>query len=131
VSGSRVVDHSPLTQLMTVLPVSALFMTFVFLATQRVALEGDNRVLVAAAHSVRIARMTYGPLLLLTLAEPAVAAAGAFAVPGKHAPVARVALVATVTVVVAAAVKVVVMAVANEVYVTGPRVDLPVADPVS
>jgi hypothetical protein len=130
VSGGRVVDYSPDAQLVAVLPVSAVFLAFVFVATQRVGLEGDPRVLVAAAHSVRVARTAYGPLLLLALAEPAVAAAGSLAVPDKHAPLARVLLVGAVTILVAAAVKVVVTAVANEVYLTGPRLDLPVADPV-
>lgn len=127
-SGGRVGDYSATAQLVAVLPVSSVFTAFVFLAAQRVALEGDPRVLVAAAHSVRIARTAYGPLFLLTIAEPLVAAAGSFALPGEHPPAGRVAVVGAVTLLVAAAVKVVVTAAANELYVTGPRLDLPVPD---
>lgn len=126
-SGGKVSDYGPSAQLVTVLPVSALFMAFVILATQRVGLEGDTRVLVAAAHSVRIAREAYGTVLLLALAEPVVAAAGALLVPEKHPPLGKVVAVGVGTVVLAAFVKVVVTAVANEVYLTGPRLDLPVA----
>lgn len=128
-SGGRVVDYSPTAQLIAVLPISALFLAFVFLATQRVALEGDPRVLVAAAHSVRIARAAYGPLLLLTAAEPVIAALGAVAMPEEHPPVTHVVVVTALTVLVATVVKVVVTAVANELYLAGPRLDLPVAEP--
>lgn len=124
-SGGRFAQYAPSTQLVAVLPLSALVTAFVTLAPQRVALEGDPRVLVAAAHSVRIARTAYGVLLGLTVAEPVVAAAGTLAVSGPHPPARRVVAVACVTVTVAAFVKVVTTAVATEVYLAGPRLDLP------
>jgi hypothetical protein len=127
-SGGRFAEYGPTAQVVAVLPVSALFTAFVLLATQRVALEGDTRVLVAAAHSVRIARTAYGVLLLLAVAEPAVAVGGSLLVPGKSPPLGRVAAVGLGTVLLAAFVKVVVTAVANEVYVHGPRLDLPAPD---
>ena len=82
-------------------------------------------VLVAAAHSVRIARTAYGALLLLTVAEPLVAVASALALPEKHPPAARIAVVGGLSLAIATVVKVVVTAVANEIYATGPRLDLP------
>jgi hypothetical protein len=124
-SAGKAADYSETAQLVAILPVSALFTAFVLLAAQRVALEGDTRVVVAAAHSVRIARQAYGVLLGLSLAEPVVAAAGALSVSSKHPPAARVAVVGGVTVVVAAIVKVLVTAVGNELYLRGPRLDLP------
>ncbi len=127
-SGGRIGDYSASAQLVAVLPVSSVFTAFVFLAAQRVGLEGETRVLVAAAHAVRIARTAYGPILLLTLAEPIVAAAGTLAIPEKHPAVTRVVIVGTATVLVATAVKLVVTAVANEVYLSGPRLDLPVPE---
>lgn len=125
-SGGKVVDYSENAQIVAILPVSALFTAFVVLATQRVGLEGETRVVVAAAHSVRIARQAYGVLLLLAVAEPAVVVAGTLAIPSNDPPAARVAVVGGVTVLVAAVVKVVVTAVGNEVYLRGPRLDLPV-----
>jgi hypothetical protein len=125
-SGGKVGEYGPGAQLVAVLPMSAVFTAFVALVPQRVALEGDTRVLVAAAHSVRIARTAYGALLLLTVAEPAVAAAGALALPGKHPPASRVVVVGTLTIAVATIVKLLVTATATEVYVAGPRLDLAV-----
>jgi hypothetical protein len=127
-SGGKFAEYSPSTQVVAILPVSALFTAFVVLAAQRVALEGDTRVLVAASHSVRIARTAYGVLLLLAIAEPAVAAGGSFLVREKHPPVGRVVAVGLGTVVLAALVKVLVTAIANEVYVRGPRLDLPAGE---
>jgi hypothetical protein len=124
-SGGKFAEYTPTTQLVAVLPLSALVTAFVALAPQRVALEGDPRVLVAAAHSVRVARTAYGTLLALTVAEPVVAAIGTVAVSGKHPPPGRVAVVAVVTVAAAAFVKVVTIAVGTEVYLAGPRLDLP------
>jgi hypothetical protein len=121
-SGGRIAEYSDNVQLAAVLPMSALFTAFVVLATQRVALEGDPRVLVAAAHSVRISRTNFGVLLLLSVAEPAVAAAGTLAFPGDDVLRPGVA----VTLAVAAAVKVLVTAIGNEVYLAGPRLELPV-----
>ena len=123
-SGGRLAEYGPVAQVATVLPVTALFTAFVVLATQRVGLEGDPRVLVAAAHSVRIARTAYGVLLLLSIAEPAVATAATLALP-EDPPSSQLVYVATATVLAAAAVKVLVTAVANEVYLAGPRLDLP------
>jgi hypothetical protein len=128
-SGGRFAEYGADAQVLAVLPVSAVFTAFVVLATQRVALEGDSRVLVAAAHSVRIARTAYGVLLLLAIAEPAVAVGGSLLVSDKDPPLGRVAVVGLGTVLLAALVKVVVTAIANEVYVTGPRLDLPLDAP--
>ncbi|MDQ1712272.1 MAG: hypothetical protein QOE45_1722 [Frankiaceae bacterium] len=125
-SGGRFAEYGPNAQLVAVLPVSAVFTAFVVLAVQRVALEGDTRVLVAAAHSARIARTAYGVLLLLAIAEPAVAVGGSLLVSGDHPPVGRVVAVGLGTLLLAAFVKVLVTAVANEVYARGPRLDLPV-----
>jgi hypothetical protein len=52
-----------------VIPLAALGDAFLYLAWQRIALEGDDRVLVAVSQSVRIARKHYGTLLVLVLAE--------------------------------------------------------------
>ena len=127
-SGGKAVEYSSTVLLLTALPVSALFLTFLLLAPQRIALEGETRVLVATAHSVRIARTAYGALLLLTVLEPAVTSAGSLVVPDKDPPLGLLAGVGGATVVVAAALQVVTTAMANEIYLTGPRLDLP-ADP--
>lgn len=124
-SAGKFADYSENVQLLTALPVSSLFWAFVSLAPQRVGLEGDPRVLVAAAHSVRIARQAYGLLLALALAEPVVAVAGGLAIPSKDPPLARVVVVGALTVLLAALAKVVVTAVSNEAYLRGPRLDLP------
>ena len=125
-SGGRFAEYSPTAQLVAVLPLSALATAFVALAPQRVAIEGDPRVLVAAAHSVRIARSAYGALLLLTVAEPLVAVGALLALPEKNPALGKVIAVAVVTVLVDAVVKVVATAVENELYLRGPRLDLPV-----
>ncbi|HWL37207.1 MAG TPA: hypothetical protein VNQ77_13570 [Frankiaceae bacterium] len=118
-SGGKVADYSENVLLLTALPVSALFLTFIAVAPQRVALEGETRVLVATAHSVRIARQAYGPLLLITVVEPAVTAAGSFGgVAGVAGAIAAAALLQTWT-----------TAAANEIYLAGPRLELPVPEP--
>jgi hypothetical protein len=124
-SGGGYAGYSDTVRTLTVLPLSAAFTAFVVLATQRVGLEGDPRVLVAAAHSVRIARTAYPALLLVAIAEPAVAVGGTLLVPGEHPPAGRVVAVGLATLVVATVVKVVVTAFANELYAAGPRLDLP------
>jgi hypothetical protein len=124
-SGGKVAEYSPSAQAVAILPLSALATAFVALAPQRVALEGDNRVLVAAAHSVRVARTSYGVLLLLVAGEPLIAAAAILALPGEHPPAGRVVVVATLMVAAATVVKLVSTAVATEVYARAPRLDLP------
>jgi hypothetical protein len=128
-SGGRIVDYSPAAQRLGVLPLSALFTTFVVLAPQRVALEGDPRVLVAAAHSVRIARTAFGLLLLLTAVEPLLDVLSALALPGEHPPVGRIAAVVGAVVVLGTAASLVTTAIANELYLTGPRLELAVDAP--
>ena len=125
-SGGKVAEYASGVQLAAILPVSGLFMTFVVLAPQRIALEGETRVLVAAAHSVRIARGVYGPLLLLTVAEPLVGTLGLLGIPEKNPPPGRVLVVGGVTMLVVTFVQVVVTAIQNDVYVNGPRLELPV-----
>ena len=124
-SGGKFIDYSPTAQRFGVLPMGVLFATFVALAPQRVALEGDPRVLVAAAHSVRIARRSYGLLLLLTVFEPLLDALSALALQGEHPPAGRIAVVVAVVVVVGSVASLVTAAVANELYLTGPRLELP------
>ena len=125
-SGGQAAEYEPDVVLLAALPVSALFLAFVALAPQRIALEGEPRVLVAAAHSVRIARTAYGVLLLLTIVEPAVTALGGLLVPDKSPPLGLAIGVGAAVLVVAAGIQVVTTAVANEVYLAGPRLDLPV-----
>lgn len=124
-SGGKIGEYSTTAQAIAVLPVTALFVAFVTLSAQRVALEGDTRVLVAAAHSVRIARTNYGLLLLLTIAEPVIAVGILLGAGGEGVPGSRVVAVASVGLLLASVVKVVVTAVSNEVYLRGPRLDLP------
>lgn len=125
-SGGRLTDYSTTVQGAAVLPVAALFLAFVALATQRVGLEGDPRVIVAAAHSVRIAKTAYGVLLLLTVIEPLVAVGIAVGGRGEDPPTSRLAAVIGVGVLVATVAKVAVTAVSNEVYLRGARLDLAV-----
>jgi hypothetical protein len=125
-SGGRLAEYGHTAQVATVLPVAALFLAFVALVPQRIALEGDTRVIVAAAHSVRVARTSYGVLLLLTVAEPAIALAGLLALPGEHPPPGRVAVVGVVMLVAGSLLKLLTTAMATEVYVAGPRLDLAV-----
>jgi hypothetical protein len=98
------------------LPVVTLLMAFVQLAPQRIALEGDPRVLVAAAHSVRIARTAYGALFVLAGTESALAVAGLVVA----APAVGVGLFAL-----AVLLRPFVLAVSTELYVAGPRLDVP------
>ncbi|HEV2890533.1 MAG TPA: hypothetical protein VGX28_09165 [Frankiaceae bacterium] len=125
-SGGRFLsDYSPVTQTMVALPVAALFLTFVALAPQRVALEGDPRVLVAAAHSVRIARSSYGVLLALTVVEPLVAVGVLLGGAGDDVPTGRAVAVAGAGLVAATVGKVLVTALSNELFLRGARLDLP------
>lgn len=128
-SGGRFTEESELVQAVAVMMLATLFSAFVALAGQRVALEGDPRVLVAAAHSVRIAKTNYGVLLLLTAIEPAIAVATAVAAGSGEVPRGRAVAVGVAALVAATVAKVVVTAVSNEVYLRGARLDLPL-DPV-
>lgn len=107
------------------LPVVSLFQAFVALAPHRVALEGDPRVLVAAAHSVRIARVAYGLLLMLSIAEPLASLPGDLIVEDGTALDVRLAM-ASIAVVFGTIFQVVTAAIGNEVYLRGPRLELPV-----
>lgn len=126
VSGGKAVDYSPNVLLLSAVPINALYVAFIAVAPQRVALEGETRVLVAAAHAVRVARTAYGLLLLVVVVEPLVTGLASLAISGEDPPVGRVALVAGLSALVAAGVQVVTTAVANEVYINGPRLELPV-----
>ncbi|HVE63164.1 MAG TPA: hypothetical protein VNB94_05125 [Mycobacteriales bacterium] len=97
----------------------ALLVAFVAVADQRVALEGDPRVLLAAAHSARIAGAAFGTVFGLVLIGAAPGTIGAllpYGVDGLIFQVPRVVLGAVVQLYVVAAL--------NEVYLAGPRADL-------
>jgi hypothetical protein len=98
-------------------PLVALMSAFIALAPQRIALEGDQRVLVAVAHSLRIARIGFGPLLVLALGEQLVPFAQA--VGPRHVAVNVAAAVAY------PALQLVVVAARTEIYLTSPRLDVP------
>ena len=100
-----------------VIPLAALCDAFLFLAWQRIALEGDERVLVAVSQSVRIARRQYGTLLVLVLAESLLQIPVALA--DEHAAMIAAMFVA------GSLVRLLTMAAANEVYAAGPRLDVP------
>jgi hypothetical protein len=127
-SGGKLAEYSASVQTGAVMPVAALFLAFVALAPQRVALEGDTRVLVAAAHSVRIAKTTYGVLLLLTVVEPLVLVATALAA-GDDLGTPRAVVALTTGFVVETVASVLVTAMSNELYLRGARLDLPVDAP--
>lgn len=96
----------------------ALFSTFIAVAPQRIALEGDSRVLIALAHSVRIARAYFGSLLTLGLAE--------FAIVGLPFALLDVGWPGAVAqAIVGTAVSLLLVATATEIYLAGPRLDVP------
>jgi len=99
----------------------ALLLTFVAVADQRVALEGDPRVLLAAAHSVRIAGVAFGSVFGLVLLAAAAGTIGSllpYGVDGLPYQLPRV--------VIGAVIQLYVVAALNEVYLAGPRADLQV-----
>ena len=100
--------------------VATLLTAFVALVPQRLGLEGDPRVLVAAAHSVRVARTAFGPMFLVSLvrAAPGLAAAALLAYDRPVAARAAVALVAI-------PVEMLAVAILTEIYLEGPRLDVP------
>jgi hypothetical protein len=100
-----------------IIPLAALVDAFLYLAWQRIALEGDDRVLVAVSQSVRIARKHYGTLLVLVLAESLLQIPVVLS--RDHA-----AMIAAVFVV-GSLLRLLVMSAANEVYAAGPRLDVP------
>lgn len=98
-------------------PLVALIAAFIALAPQRIALEGDPRVLVAVAHSVRIARVYYGTLFAIAMVDPVVLIAQFAAGEG---------LVAVLTAaVVHTLLRLLLVAACTEVYLEGPRLDVP------
>lgn len=99
--------------------ISALLIAFVVLADHRVALEGDPRVLLAAAHSVGIAGASFGTVFALTVLATVPGAAGALLPHGVDALPVQGARV-----LVGALIQLVVLAALNEVFVRGPRADL-------
>lgn len=98
---------------------TALLLSFIALADQRVALEGDPRVLLAAAHSVRIAGVAFAAVFTLVLVANTPSAVGSLlphdvdALPWQG-----------LRIVVGAWVQLLAVAALNEVYVAGPRADL-------
>jgi hypothetical protein len=102
-----------------VIPLAALCDAFLYVAWQRIALEGDERVLIAVSQSVRIARRNYGTLLVLVLAESLLQLPVVLS--DDHAAM------ITATFVVGSLLRLLVVAAANEVYAAGPRLDVPEA----
>ncbi|MCA1824787.1 MAG: hypothetical protein ABR520_00945 [Mycobacteriales bacterium] len=100
-------------------PLFALVSAFILVAPQRIALENDPRVLVAAAHAVRVARAHFGTVFAIALAEPAAILIGLAIHRGASIGV----LASFVAVLVI--MRTLVTATATEVYVTGPRLDVP------
>ncbi|MCA1825202.1 MAG: hypothetical protein LC640_13330 [Frankia sp.] len=100
-------------------PLFALVSAFILVARQRIALENDPRVLVAAAHAVRVARMHFGTVFVIALVEPAAILTG-LAI-HRGASIAVLAGFAAVLIITRA----LVTATATEVYVRGPRLDVP------
>ncbi|HVF20608.1 MAG TPA: hypothetical protein VNA14_10235 [Mycobacteriales bacterium] len=98
---------------------TALLFSFIALADQRVALEGDARVLLAAAHSVRIAGVAFAAVFGLVLLASSPSAVGSLlphdvgALPWQ-----------LLRIVGGAWVQLVALAALNEVYLAGPRADL-------
>ncbi|HVE98723.1 MAG TPA: hypothetical protein VNA12_06035, partial [Mycobacteriales bacterium] len=89
-----------------------------------VALEGDPRVLLAAAHATRIAGVAFGAVFALTLLATAPGAVGALLPHGTDGLPLQL-----VRVVVGAGVQLLAVAALTEVYVMGPRADLLVDTP--
>jgi len=98
-------------------PVAALLLAFVSLAPQRIAIEGDHRVILAVFASIRIARASYGTLFALSIVEPLLVLAE---VATDDAPALQIAAI-----VVHPLVHLVVVAALNEVYAAGPALVLP------
>lgn len=125
IGGQRVLpDENPTHQqivrvLIGVVPISALVTAFLTLAAQRIAIEGDPRVIVAVAHAIKIARSAYGTLFVLSLLEPLLLLAEVAA--GDSLPVRIVALVLHPLL------RLIVVAACNEVYAEGPSLVVPEA----
>lgn len=120
-AGEELTDRQAFAVVLPAELVGALLTAFVVLAPQRIGLEGDPRVLVAAAHSVRVARTMFGPMFLLSLLWIAPGVAGS-ALLAYERPIVERILVA----VVAVPVQLLVLAGLNEIYARGPRLDVPV-----
>lgn len=116
--GNRVLpdEHPSQAQivrlLVGVVPVAALISAFIALAPQRIAIEGDPRVILAVLQSIRIARSSYGTLFVLSLVQPLALLAAVAAGDSLTVRVATVALQPLLSLVVIAAL--------NEVYAAGP-----------
>ncbi len=123
-SGGRAADLSETQQVLLVLPLMALGATFLGVAGQRIALEGDPRVLVAAAHSLRVARFAYGPLLLLNVVQPAIAGVALLVVDPDH-PTAAMVAGGGALFLLSVLFQLAGTAAATEIYVAGPRLDVP------
>lgn len=105
--------HAQIVRLLAgAVPLAALFAAFIAVAPARIAIEGDHRVVLAAIHSIRIARTSYGPMFVFALVEPLMAF-GFTAL--RDRTVAQIALIAAY-----APLHLVVVAALNEVYAAGP-----------
>lgn len=120
VGGSRVLPDSDPSQaqivrlLVGLVPVAALISAFVALAPQRIAIEGDPRVILAVLQSIRIARTSYGTLFALSLIEPLLFLAE---VAADHSLPVRVAVIAAHPLL-----HLLVVAACNAVYAAAPSV---------
>lgn len=123
VGGSSVLpdDHPSQAQVVRLLiglaPVAALISAFFAVAPQRIAIEGDQRVLLAVAQSIRIARSAYGTVFVLSLVEPLAILAEVAA--GDRIAV-RIAMGVGLPLL-----RLIVVAALNEVYAAGPAIVLP------
>jgi hypothetical protein len=99
-------------------PLVALVTAFIAVAPQRIALEGDPRVMLAVANAARVAGTAYGTLFTLALAEPLLYL-GQLAAGGGIVAAVPFAVANTV-------IQLVVIAACTEVYLAGPRLDLEV-----
>jgi hypothetical protein len=123
VGGERVLpdEHPSQAQIVRLMiglvPVAALISAFIAVAPQRIAIEGDRRVIFAVLASIRIARSSYGTLFAVSLLEPLALLAEVAA--GNSVPV-RV-----VAVVVHPVLRLVVVAALNEVYAAAPALVVP------
>lgn len=122
IGGTTIVSEEPTRRQTLVLfaasgPLVALVAAFIALAPQRIALEGDPRVLVAVAHSVRVARVFYGTLFTISMVDAVVLLAQIAAGEGL--------LVFLTAAVVHTLLRLLLVAAATEVYVAGPRLDVP------
>jgi hypothetical protein len=117
VADENMTHHEQLILVAGLAPLIGLVLGFIALAAQHIAIEGDTRVVIAVAHSLRIARTSFGAMFALSLAEPALLVAELAVGPSLGTTL--FALVAHPLL------RLFVVAALNEVYADGPRFDVP------